>query len=102
MIWFLAPLIVWAAVTESKTTSPPDQSMTGMQMGGMPMDEHHESPVPSGHSGAGTGWEPASVPSHDGMVMRGGWGLLAHRVIFLRYNEHGRPGGGGQAEWGHW
>ena len=102
MIWCLAPLIVWAAVTESQTTSPPDQSMAGMQMGGMPMDEHHESPVPSGHSGSGTGWEPASVPSHEWMVMRGGWVLMAHGVIFLGYNQQGGPRGAGKAESVNW
>jgi hypothetical protein len=76
--------------------------MAGMQMGGMPMGEHKESSLPSGHSGSGTGWEPASVPSHEWMIMRGGWDLMAHGVIFVDYNQQGGPRGAGKAESVNW
>jgi len=102
MIWYLVLLTMWAAGTEAQTTSVPDQSMAGMQMGGMRMDEHHESSLPSGHSGSGTGWEPASVPSHEWMIMRDGWDLMAHGVIFAGYNQQGGPRGASKAESVNW
>lgn len=76
--------------------------MAGMQMGGKEMDEPRGSPVPSGHSGSGTGWEPASVPSHEWMLMGGGWNLMAHGVIFAGYNQQGGPRGAGKAESVNW
>jgi hypothetical protein len=76
--------------------------MAGMQMGGMQMDEHAESQLPSAHAGSGTGWQPASVPGHDWMWMRGGWELMAHGVIFADYNQQGGPRGAGKAESVNW
>jgi len=68
-----------------------DASMPGMQM-----DEHGAAmQLPSSHAGSGTGWEPASVPEHSWMLMRDGWGLMAHGVIFADYNQQGGPRGGG-------
>jgi hypothetical protein len=68
-----------------------DDSMSGMKM-----EEHAvESELPSLHAGSGTGWEPTSVPGHEWMLMRGGWELMAHGVIFADYNQQGGPRGGG-------
>ncbi len=80
-----------------------DSSTQGMQMGGMQMQEHAASFLPSPHAGSGTGWEPASVPTHEWMGMRGGWELMAHGVIFADYNQQGGPrGGGAKAESVNW
>jgi len=48
--------------------SAQDTSMSGMHM-----EEHEAVQVPAPHAGSGTGWEPASVPEHEWMLMRGGW-----------------------------
>jgi hypothetical protein len=80
--------------------APQDSSMGGMQMG--TMQQHAVSTLPSPHAGSGTGWEPASVPGHEWMVMRGGWGLMAHGVIFTDYNQQGGPRGEGKAESVNW
>jgi hypothetical protein len=72
-----------------------DTSMSGMQM---PMENREAEQMPSLHAGSGTGWQPASVPEHEWMVMRGGWELMAHGVIFADYNQQGGPRGEGKAE----
>lgn len=65
-------------------------------MGGMQMEEHGAAmQLPSSHAGSGTAWEPASVPELEWMLMRGGWELMAHGVIFADYNQQGGPRGGG-------
>jgi hypothetical protein len=69
--------------------------MSGMQM---PMEAHETSELPSPHAGSGTGWQPASVPEPEWMVMRGGWELMAHGTIFADYNHQGGPRGEGKAE----
>jgi hypothetical protein len=56
----------------------------------------------SGHMGSGTAWEPATVPEHAWMLMRGGWELMAHGVIFIDYNQQGGPRGEGKAESVNW
>jgi hypothetical protein len=76
--------------------------MGGMDMSTMNMKEPKASPLPSPHSGSGTGWEPASLPSHEWMLMRGGWELMAHGVIFIDYNQQGGPRGAGKAESVNW
>ena len=76
--------------------------MGGMDMSGMNMEEQKTSPLPSPHAGSGTSWEPASLPSHEWMFMRGGWDLMAHGVIFLDYNQQGGPRGAGKAESVNW
>jgi hypothetical protein len=73
--------------------------MSGMQM---TMEGPAEAPLPSPHAGSGTGWEPASVPEHEWMLMRGGWELMAHGVIFAGYNHQGGPRGEGKAESVNW
>ena len=75
--------------------SAQDTSMSGMQM---PMEAHETSELPSPHAGSGTGWQPASVPEPEWMVMRGGWELMAHGTIFADYNHQGGPRGEGKAE----
>jgi hypothetical protein len=79
-----------------------DSSTGGMQMGGMLMADHEVSTLPSPHAGSGTAWEPASVPAHDWMLMRNGWELMAHGVIFTDYNQQGGPRGEGKAESVNW
>ena len=77
--------------------------MSGMNMQmQMPMEDHEATQLPSPHAGSGTGWEPASVPAHEWMVMRGGWELMAHGVIFTDYNQQGGPRGEGKAESVNW
>jgi len=91
------PLCVWAQ----------QDSMSGMSMP-MPMEDHNmeahndEAQLPSPHAGSGTAWEPASVPMHEWMLMRGGWDLMAHGVIFTDYNQQGGPRGEGKAESVNW
>ena len=77
--------------------SAQDDSMSGMQM-----EEHEAARLPSPHAGSGTGWEPASVPEREWMLMRGGWELMAHGVIFVGYNQQGGPRGEGKAESVNW
>jgi hypothetical protein len=78
-------------------TSGQDDSMAGMQM-----DENSELQLPSPHEGSGTSWQPASVPGHEWMWMRGGWELMAHGVVFATYNQQGGPRGTGKAESVNW
>jgi len=69
---------------------------------GMHMDMPENSALPSPHAGSGTAWQPASVPAHEWMFMRGGWELMAHGAIFLDYNQQGGPRGAGKAESVNW
>jgi hypothetical protein len=68
----------------------------------MQMEGPATSQLPSPHGGSGTAWEPASVPEHEWMLMRGGWELMAHGVIFAGYNQQGGPRGEGKAESVNW
>jgi hypothetical protein len=79
-------------------TSVSHESMHRMHM---EEDEHRQ--LPSPHAGSGTGWQPGSVPANEWMVMRGGWELMAHGVIFADYNQQGGSrGGGAKAESVNW
>jgi hypothetical protein len=73
------------------------QGMAGMQMATDTPDW-----LPSLHAGAGTAWEPASVPAHLWMTSREQWDLMAHGVVFLTYNQQGGPRGAGKAESVNW
>jgi hypothetical protein len=89
--------VVWALVSLSAAQ---DSSMSGMHMH---MEEDEASTLPSAHAGSGTGWQPASVPAHQWMLMRGGWEIMAHGQIFIDYNQQGGPrGGGAKAESVNW
>ncbi len=68
----------------------------------MSMDKIESPQLPSPHDGSGTAWEPASVPEHAWMLMRGGWELMAHGVIFTDYSQQGGPRGEGKAESVNW
>jgi hypothetical protein len=79
--------------------SAQNQSMSGIHMN---MEDNEASQLPSPDAGSGTGWEPASVPGYEWMLMRGGWELMAHGVIFTDYNQQGGPRGEGKAESVNW
>ncbi len=64
----------------------------------MHMEGQAASQLPSPHDGSGTAWQPASVPAHEWMLMRGGWELMAHGQISIDYNQQGGPRGEGKAE----
>jgi hypothetical protein len=88
---------------EASNADIQDSSMSGMDgsgrdMNGMDMEEHETMQLPSPHAGSGTGWQPASVPWHEWMLMHGGWELMAHGAIFADYNQQGGPRGAGKAE----
>lgn len=87
------------AHAESEASSQQDTSMAGMHM---PMEEQKALQLPSPHEGSGTAWQPASVPAHEWMWMRGGWELMAHGAIFVDYNQQGGPRGAGKAESVNW
>jgi hypothetical protein len=73
----------------------PGMNANGMNMNEMKMNEPESAQLPSPHAGSGTAWEPASVPEHEWMLMRGRWELMAHGQIFIDYNQQGGPRGGG-------
>jgi hypothetical protein len=93
----IAGLVVLAGLLPP--ASAQDVSMGTMQM---PMEDASASQLPSPHAGSGTGWQPSSVPDHEWMLMRGGWELMAHGVIFAGYNQQGGPRGEGKAESMNW
>jgi hypothetical protein len=66
------------------------------------MQTKDQSSLPSPHAGSGTAWEPATVPAHEWMLMRGGWMFMAHGEIFIDYNQQGGPSGEGKAESVNW
>src|SRR5262249_49722471 len=91
---YMLLLVIWAAQVEGQTE--PDRSMPGMNM------KESRPTLPFVHSGSGTSWEPASAPSHEWMLTRDGWTLMAHGVIFADYNQQGGPRGVGKAESVNW
>jgi hypothetical protein len=94
--FFVSSFALWALLSVGFAQ---DSSMSGMQM---KMEEHESAQLPSPHDGSGTAWEPASVPESAWMLMRGGWELMAHGVIFTDYNQQGGPRGEGKAESVNW
>jgi hypothetical protein len=101
--FFLSFVFVMAVIAPARPACAQDGSMPGMQMPmQMPMENQGSSQLPSPHDGSGTAWEPASVPEHEWMLMRGGWELMAHGVIFVDYNYQGGPRGEGKAESVNW
>lgn len=103
ILWF----VYFSVLSTLAAGQGSNDSVSGMQMGGRPMgsmkmEQQKVSTLPSPHAGSGTAWEPASVPAHEWMVMRGGWELMAHGVIFTDYNQQGGPRGEGKAESVNW
>jgi hypothetical protein len=94
--------VLSALAAGQDSSSMSGMRMGGMQMGDMKMERRGGSTLPSPHAGSGTAWEPASAPAHEWMVMRGGWELMAHGVIFTDYNQQGGPRGEGKAESVNW
>jgi len=88
----ISSALLWAL---SSAGFAQDSSLNRMPMS---MDKIESPQLPSPHDGSGTAWEPASVPEHAWMLMRGGWELMAHGVIFTDYNQQGGPRGEGKAE----
>ncbi|HVI09100.1 MAG TPA: hypothetical protein VND65_12490 [Candidatus Binatia bacterium] len=80
----------------------PDMQMPDTRMSGMEVQERQTLQLPSPHDGSGTAWQPVSVPEHQWMVMKSGWMLMAHGVIFADYNQQGGPRGEGKAESVNW
>jgi hypothetical protein len=93
-MYFLVICAVFVATFLSPAWSQ-DHSMGAMDMNGMKMNQQETLQLPSPHAGSGTAWEPASVPEHEWMLMRGQWELMAHGQIFIDYNQQGGPRGDG-------
>ena len=88
-----------AAADMKNMTDMPDMTMPGMS--DMPnMNAAHAGHID--HGGSGTAWEPQSDTSHEWMIARGGWDLMAHGVVFVDYNQSGGPRGAGKAESMNW
>jgi hypothetical protein len=101
-IWIITGVLAWGLAAGAQDSGQGSmQSMPGMQMEEH-ASEHAGLELPSPHAGSGTGWQPASVPGHEWMISRGGWGIMAHGVIFAGYNQQGGPRGAGKAESVNW
>jgi hypothetical protein len=107
-VLFLAPILLTANARLSAQASGHETSAHGhashdmQNMPGMVMEAESPDWLPALHSGAGTAWEPASVPAHMWMTHQGQWDLMAHGVVFLTYNQQGGPRGAGKAESVNW
>jgi hypothetical protein len=95
-------VMMMVSVSNLAAAQEQDMSMSGMQIPMQMQMEDAAAKLPSPHAGSGTAWEPASVPEHEWMLMRGGWELMAHGVIFTDYNQQGGPRGEGKAESVNW
>ena len=91
-----------AAAQDADQSMPTHAGHDMQHMPGMHMEAETPNWLPALHSGAGTAWEPASVPAHMWMTRRGQWDLMAHGVVFLTYNQQGGPRGAGKAESVNW
>ena len=91
LIWLVA--FISPATAQNSELDHSAEDMSGMHMEGPATAD-----LPSPHAGTGTGWQPASVPSHEWMFIRDGWELMAHGAIFIDYNQQGGPRGAGKAE----
>jgi len=100
-VWLLAGLVS-AQGSGQGAPQAEEQKSQNNSMAGMQMDKPPVLELPSTHEGSGTSWQPASVPAHTWMWMRGGWDLMAHGVIFIDYNQQGGPRGAGKAESVNW
>ncbi|MGA9526565.1 MAG: hypothetical protein WBS24_00475 [Terriglobales bacterium] len=100
-----------AQSSEPESSNQSAQSSSSVaNMAGMDMDTHmnmnmpHSTPawVPSPHLSSGTGWQPAATTGEAWMKSLGSWGLMAHGVVFVDYNQQGGPRGEGKAESVNW
>jgi hypothetical protein len=91
--------VFFSPLTEAQDDSVQEMQMPAMNM---PSENHETAQFPVAHNSSGTAWEPASVPEHEWMLMRGSWELMAHGVIFADYNQQGGPRGEGKAESVNW
>ncbi len=80
----------------------PDTDKQGMDMPGMDMSQPAPDWMPSPHVSSGTGWQPAATSEHSWMKAVGAWGVMAHGVVFVDYNQQGGPRGEGKAESVNW
>jgi hypothetical protein len=101
ILWLIVGLFSSLARAQDDTV-PGMKKPPGTQMPEMQMQAQERLQLPSPHDGSGTAWEPPSVPEHMWMLMRGGWMLMAHGVIFIDYNQQGGPRGEGKAESVNW
>ena len=91
-------LVLCIALSAAQDSEPTPSGHDMHDMSNMHMEEQDTAGLPSPHAGTGTGWQPASVPAHEWMFVRGSWQLMAHGAIFLGYNQQGGPRGAGKAE----
>ena len=91
--------LIWlTALASSSGAQDSEPRHSGHDMSKTQMEKHDILELPSPHAGSGTGWQPRSVPSHQWMIMRDGWELMAHGAIFVDYNQQGGTRGEGKAE----
>jgi hypothetical protein len=98
--FLVGSLLAACAFAQGSDPSMADHDHSGHPMDDMPGMQMSATPdsLPSPHAASGTGWEPASAPSHMWMATLNGWDLMAHGVVFLDYNQQGGPRGAGKAE----
>jgi hypothetical protein len=95
IISILAGLAAFCPLATAQSSQPADSAH---DMSAMHMEQMQPTALPSPHAGTGTGWQPASIPSHEWMLTRAGWEVMAHGAIFIDYNQQGGPRGAGKAE----
>jgi hypothetical protein len=91
---------------DSQTEQPAKNSeggdMPGMKMPSAGTSRSEPDWMPSPESGSGTEWQPASTSTPMWMKSLGAWGVMAHGVVFVDYNQQGGPRGEGKAESVNW
>src|SRR3984885_1176743 len=91
---------------DSQTEQPAKNSeggdMPGMKMPSAARSRSEPDWMPSPESGSGTEWQPASTSTPMWMQSFGAWGVMAHGVVFVDYNQQGGPRGEGKAESMNW
>ncbi len=101
ILWFVLRCC-FAGAQQADDQPSQKTDMSGMDMPGMTMSTSAPDWMPSPHISSGTGWQPAATPSLMWMKQFGTWGLMAHGVVFLDFNESGGPRGAGKAESVNW
>jgi hypothetical protein len=88
--------------TASPTPASPSAIVKEPPSMPMPMPDHEMAEISAMPAGSGTAWEPPTAPGREWMLMRSGWELMVHGVIFTDYNQQGGPRGAGKAESVNW